>query len=92
MDGTWRVCQALIDLQTTANLGSRYLIFSASYENDPQLRFSIAVLYVFVVILLIAGYSLGVILCFFCRSLVFQAESVFLYDVSQTVATRQELT
>jgi hypothetical protein len=58
----------------------RYLILPGLYAKDPQLKFSTAVLSVFVVALLTAGYSFTALLCFACRSERFQAESIFLYD------------
>ena len=57
------------------------------YAKDPQLKFSQAVLSVFVVALLTAGYSFTALLCFAVRDEVFQAEGVFLYD-SQPVTSR----
>jgi hypothetical protein len=59
---------------------SRYLILPGLYAKEPQLKFSQAVLSVFVVALLTAGYSFTALLCFACRNDDFQAESVFLYD------------
>ena len=55
-----------------------YLILPGLYANDPKLRFSKAVLSVFVVALLTAGYSFTALLCFACRNERFQAEAVFL--------------
>lgn len=57
-----------------------YLILPGLYAKDPELRFSQAVLSVFVVALLTAGYSFTALLCFACRNDEFQAESVFLYE------------
>ena len=59
---------------------SRYLILPGLYAKDAQLKFSTAVLSVFVVALLTAGYSFTALLCFACRNERFQAESIFLYD------------
>jgi hypothetical protein len=56
----------------------RYLIIPALYEEDPKLRFSKAVLSVFVITLLTAGHSFTALLCFACRNDMFQAESIFL--------------
>lgn len=56
-----------------------YLILPGLYSRDYELRFSQAVLSVFVVALLTAGYSFTALLCFACRDDEFQAESVFLY-------------
>ncbi len=56
----------------------RYLILPGLYANDPQLRYSEAVLSVFVVALLTAGYSFTALLCFACRNDRFQADGVFL--------------
>jgi hypothetical protein len=55
-----------------------YLILPGLYANDPRLRFSEAVLSVFVVALLTAGYSFTALLCFACRNERFQADGVFL--------------
>jgi hypothetical protein len=55
-----------------------YLILPGLYANDPQLRYSEAVLSVFVVALLTAGYSFTALLCFACRNDRFQADGVFL--------------
>ncbi|CAI6336387.1 unnamed protein product [Periconia digitata] len=55
-----------------------YLILPGLYSKEHDLRFSQAVLSVFVVALLTAGYSFTALLCFACRSEVFQAESIFL--------------
>ncbi|PVI04782.1 hypothetical protein DM02DRAFT_518030 [Periconia macrospinosa] len=60
-----------------------YLILPGLYTRDisgegSQLRFSEAVLSVFVVALLTAGYSFTALLCFACRNEIFQAESIFL--------------
>lgn len=59
-----------------------YLILPGLYAKEPQLKFSQAVLTVFVVALLTAGHSFTALLCFACRNEVFQAENVFLYDSS----------
>lgn len=48
------------------------------YAKKPELRISEAVLSVFVVALLTAGYSFTALLCFACRNELFQAEGVFL--------------
>lgn len=45
---------------------------------DAELKFSQAVLSVFVVALLTAGYSFTALLCFACRNEMFQAEAIFL--------------
>lgn len=55
-----------------------YLILPGLYAKDPQLKFSTAVLSVFIVALLTAGYSFTALLCFACRNELFQAESIFL--------------
>ncbi|KAJ4373238.1 hypothetical protein N0V83_003532 [Neocucurbitaria cava] len=55
-----------------------YLILPGLYAKDPQLKVRQAVLTVFVVALLTAGYSFTALLCFACRNEVFQAEGVFL--------------
>jgi hypothetical protein len=55
-----------------------YLILPGLYAKDAQLRFTEAVLSVFVVALLTAGYSFTALLCFACRNKRFQAEGVFL--------------
>jgi len=57
-----------------------YLLLPGLYAKDSQLKFSQAILSVFVVSLLTAGYSLTALLCFACRNEFFQAEGVFLYD------------
>lgn len=58
-----------------------YLILPGLYAKNPELKFSQAVLSVFVVALLTAGYSFTALLCFACRNDEFQAESVFVYVV-----------
>ncbi|KAF2461800.1 hypothetical protein BDY21DRAFT_359854 [Lineolata rhizophorae] len=56
-----------------------YLIFPATYDTDPRLRFSRAVLSVFIVVLLVAGYAFTALLVFALpRHLAFHTESVFL--------------
>jgi len=57
-----------------------YLILPGLYaKSSDHLRFSTAVLSVFVVALLTAGYSFTALLCFACRNDEFQAENVFVY-------------
>lgn len=70
----WR----LIALVASWMILAGYLILPGLYAKDPQLRFSTAVLSVFVVALLTAGYSFTALLCFACRNERFQADSVFL--------------
>lgn len=70
----WR----LIALAASWMILGGYLILPGLYANDPKLRFSEAVLSVFVVALLTAGYSFTALLCFACRNERFQAEAVFL--------------
>jgi hypothetical protein len=65
--------------EAIADFRCRYLILPGLYAKDPQLKFSQAVLSVFVVALLTAGYSFTALLCFACRNEMFQAEAVFLY-------------
>ncbi|KAF2194893.1 hypothetical protein K469DRAFT_547967 [Zopfia rhizophila CBS 207.26] len=55
-----------------------YLILPGLYAKKPELKFSQAVLSVFVVALLTAGYSFTALLCFACRNEMFQAEAIFL--------------
>jgi hypothetical protein len=62
-----------------------YLILPGLYAKDAsQLKLSQAVLSVFVVALLTAGYSFTALLCFACRNETFQAEGVFLYALPST--------
>jgi hypothetical protein len=62
-----------------------YLILPGLYAKDAsQLKLSQAVLSVFVVALLTAGYSFTALLCFACRNETFQAEGVFLYALPFT--------
>jgi len=61
-----------------------YLIIPALYEEDPKLRFSKAVLSIFVVTLLTAGYSFTALLCFACRNEMFQVESIFLPSLASS--------
>lgn len=61
-----------------------YLILPGLYKNDPELKFSQAVLTVFVVALMTAGYSFTALLCFACRNEIFQAESIFLPALSSS--------
>ncbi|KAH7066953.1 hypothetical protein BKA63DRAFT_131670 [Paraphoma chrysanthemicola] len=70
----WR----LIALAASWMILGGYLILPGLYATEPQLRFSQAVLSVFVVALLTAGYSFTALLCFACRNELFQAEAVFL--------------
>lgn len=73
----------------TDRLYSRYLILPGLYAKEPELKFSQAVLSVFVVALLTAGYSFTALLCFACRNEMFQAEAIFLYaSIPCTTATR----
>lgn len=61
-----------------------YLILPALYaKDDKQYKLSQAVLSVFVVALLTAGYSFTALLCFACRNDEFQAENVFVYVISR---------
>lgn len=57
----------------------RYLILPGLYTKEPELKISQAILSVFVVALLTAGYSFTALLCFACRDEIFQADSIFLY-------------
>jgi len=61
-----------------------YLILPATYDSDPKLRFSDAVLDVFVGALLTAGYSFTGLLCFACPNWIFQAEAVFLPSLTSS--------
>ncbi|KAH7401247.1 hypothetical protein BKA66DRAFT_99202 [Pyrenochaeta sp. MPI-SDFR-AT-0127] len=70
----WR----LIALAASWMILGGYLILPGLYAKDPQLKISQAVLSVFVVALLTAGYSFTALLCFACRNEIFQAEGVFL--------------
>lgn len=70
----WR----LIALAASWMILGGYLILPGLYAKDPQLKIRQAVLSVFVVALLTAGYSFTALLCFACRNEVFQAEGVFL--------------
>lgn len=56
----------------------RYLILPGLYDKKPELKFSNAVLSVFVVALITAGYSFTAFLCFACTNEMFQAEAIFL--------------
>ncbi|KAF1844165.1 uncharacterized protein K460DRAFT_357788 [Cucurbitaria berberidis CBS 394.84] len=70
----WR----LIALVASWMILGGYLILPGLYAKDAQLKISQAVLSVFVVALLTAGYSFTALLCFACRNELFQAEGVFL--------------
>lgn len=70
----WR----LIALVASWMILGGYLILPSTYDNDPQLRFSKGVLSIIIVALMTAGYSFTALLCFACRSWMFQAEAVFL--------------
>ncbi|KAF2792559.1 hypothetical protein K505DRAFT_307447 [Melanomma pulvis-pyrius CBS 109.77] len=70
----WR----LIALAASWMILGGYLILPGLYAKNPELKFSQAVLSVFVVALLTAGYSFTALLCFACRNEMFQAEAVFL--------------
>ncbi|KAF2849108.1 hypothetical protein T440DRAFT_480280 [Plenodomus tracheiphilus IPT5] len=71
----WR----LVALTASWMIVAGYLLLPGLYAIDAQLNFSPAVLSVFVVALLTAGYSFTALLCFACRDASFQAYSVFLY-------------
>lgn len=62
-----------------------YLLLPGLYATDPKLKFSTAVLSVFVVALLTAGYSFTALLCFACRDIQFQADSIFLPALTSSV-------
>ncbi|XP_014551210.1 hypothetical protein COCVIDRAFT_31232 [Bipolaris victoriae FI3] len=70
----WR----LIALAASWMILGGYLLLPGLYAKDAQLRFTEAVLSVFVVALLTAGYSFTALLCFACRNKRFQAEGVSL--------------
>ncbi|ORY16462.1 hypothetical protein BCR34DRAFT_476264 [Clohesyomyces aquaticus] len=61
-----------------------FLILPGLYAKDPELKFSQAVLSVFVVALMTAGYSFTALLCFACRNEVFQAEAIFLPSLTSS--------
>ncbi|RMZ70855.1 peroxisome proliferator-activated receptor gamma coactivator-related [Pyrenophora seminiperda CCB06] len=77
----WR----LVALAASWMILGGYLILPGLYANDAQLRFSDAVLSVFVVALLTAGYSFTALLCFACRNDRFQADGVFLPALTSSV-------
>lgn len=85
VDDSWRVCTTILHTRSHRKLNhSRsYLILPGLYAKDAQLRFTQAVLSVFVVALLTAGYSFTALLCFACRDKHFQAENVFLCEHPQ---------
>ncbi|KAJ8116350.1 hypothetical protein OPT61_g2203 [Boeremia exigua] len=62
-----------------------YLILPGLYAKETNLRFSTAVLSVFVVALLTAGYSFTALLCFACRNDEFQAENVFVPTLASSI-------
>ncbi|KAF2843781.1 hypothetical protein M501DRAFT_1006238 [Patellaria atrata CBS 101060] len=70
----WRV----VALAASWMILGGYLILPATYDKDPKLRFSDAVLDVLIGALLTAGYSFTGLLCFACSNWIFQAEAVFL--------------
>ncbi|EAT90188.1 hypothetical protein HBI56_045920 [Parastagonospora nodorum] len=71
----WR----LVALASSWMILAGYLILPGLYAKDPTLlKFRQAILSVFVVAFLTAGYSFTALLCFACRNELFQAESVFL--------------
>ncbi|KAH9870004.1 hypothetical protein J1614_006925 [Plenodomus biglobosus] len=70
----WR----LVALTASWMIVAGYLLLPGLYAKDAQLKFSTAILSVFVVALLTAGYSFTALLCFACRDASFQAYSVFL--------------
>ena len=81
MDDTRRVsvCDASLGGSDESMLTPRsYLILPGLYRETYELKFSRAVLSVFVVALLTAGYSFTALLCFACRNERFQADGVFL--------------
>jgi len=77
----WR----LIALAASWMILGGYLILPGLYAKDAQLRFTEAVLSVFVVALLTAGYSFTALLCFACRNDRFQADGVFLPALTSSV-------
>ncbi len=50
----------------------------ASFDKDPQLRFSNDLLIVFIVVLVAAGFMSTALVCFACRNWLFLADTVFL--------------
>lgn len=77
VDDTGRVRTVVCLCQSQLKHTLSYLILPGLYAKDAQLRFTEAVLSVFVVALLTAGYSFTALLCFACRNKRFQAEGVF---------------
>ncbi|KAJ9632051.1 hypothetical protein H2203_000452 [Taxawa tesnikishii (nom. ined.)] len=55
-----------------------FLTLPATFDQNPQLRVNKNVLSIFSVAVLTAGISLTGLVCFACRSLLFQADSIFL--------------
>lgn len=74
----WR----LIALAASWMILGSYLILPGLYDKNADLKFSQAVLSVFVVALMTAGYSFTALLCFACRNASFRAEGIFLYVLS----------
>ena len=62
------------------------------YAKKAELKISQAVLNVFVVALLTAGYSFTALLCFACRNEIFQAEYIFLYATFRVLVLLIQLT
>jgi len=65
-----------------ANFCFRYLMLPTTFDTEPQLRFEKSVITVLVVFLLVAGYSLTVLLYIACPSLLFRQEYVFIPTAS----------
>ncbi|KAF2143378.1 uncharacterized protein K452DRAFT_325937 [Aplosporella prunicola CBS 121167] len=78
----WR----LIALMASWMILGGYLIIPPLFHSDPKdiLKPSESVVTIFVVALLVAGYAFTGLLCFACKSLVFQAESVFLPSMASS--------
>lgn len=74
-------CASLAETPGSRLTYDSYLILPGLYAKEMYLRFSEAVLSVFVVALLTAGYSFTALLCFACREDEFQAENVFVYVI-----------
>ena len=61
---------------------SRYLLLPTTFDTDPQLRFSKSVVTVVLICLLVAGYSLTVLLFVACPSLLFRQDFIFIPTAS----------
>ncbi|KAF2084061.1 hypothetical protein K490DRAFT_50057 [Saccharata proteae CBS 121410] len=74
----------LVSLLASWMILGGYLIAPSLYDESTELRINKAGLTIFLVALLVAGYAFTALLCFACKSLIFQAESIFLPSLASS--------